>query len=132
MLNKKLSVIGAAAAAVVERAELEVRRQEAAREAALRMPIKDAMRELHGKLQADLDAALQLAVERRLGAPLTDPDALRGRLEVAGPDEEGADTYILDGVPLLWAGPIGLSRDGDAEMGATRTLRHLWAETNEM
>lgn len=94
------------------------------REAAMKIPIKEATREVARRLLADLDAALQLAVERYLGQPLTDPETLRGRLTNATYEGEEGETYCVDGVPVLWAGPASIVRDGDSVRG-NRQLRQL-------
>lgn len=124
--NPKLSVISAAASSIAaphDAAELAVRRAEQdaiLAEVALRLPRKHALRELAVKTRADLDAALQRAVEGRLGEPLTDPSILQGRLEVEA--HNGGDHYLLDGVAILWAGPVVLSEE-EGQMHANRTLK---------
>ena len=102
-------------------------------EAAMRMPIKDAMKELGARLSLELDDNLRKAIERRLGEPLTDPAILEGRLTVHPdgqdiPEAERGETYALDLVPILWVGPVKLEREGDASgyhMKGSRQLRHL-------
>ena len=126
MMNK-LNPIAAAAATTVAATSLA----EQIREAALRLPIKHAMLELAVKLQQDLDAALHEAAERFLGHALADPEELRGRLEVTQTQGEEGETYRIDTVPILWAGPIGLSREGD-EMRGGRVLKHLLAEPSRI
>lgn len=120
----KLNAISMAAGAVIEKAA----REQANREAAYLMPIKDAMRTLADNLRHDLDAALEVAIERQLCHPIGDVEALRGRLEVITVEGEEGETYHLDGVPILWRGPVALERDGD-EMRASQTLKHLQSGT---
>lgn len=119
----KRSLIATAAAATLAVVTLEG----AEREVAMRIPAKEAMRELATKLQADLDAALLEAIEAHLGEPLTDPATLVGRFMVTrepGEDGVAGDVYSVDGVPILWAGPIGIERVVD-DMKGTRTLRQI-------
>jgi hypothetical protein len=140
------SIIGVAAAAMVPPAppRIEVVELDAAmRQAALKMPIKDAMRECATVLQQQLDAQLLTAIERHMGEPLTEPERqVRGHLSaVDGVDADGAPTqaedergtvYAMDGVPILWAGPVRLERQGgpgDERMSAHRPLRHLLPES---
>lgn len=140
---KKLNPIGTAAAmlaAPAVAAELKAQRDAreaeldaAARIAAERMPIKDAMKQIGEQLARDLDANLQDAVQRLLRTPLADPQVLRGRLHCYPdrpdkPAEERGETYVLDGIAILWAGPVQLERDG-MEMKGVRSLRHLLPET---
>lgn len=139
---KKLNPIGTAAAMLAapaiaaelaaERAAREVELEAAARIAAERMPIKDAAKQIGEQLARDLDANLQDAVQRLLRTPLADPQVLRGRLHCYPdrpdtPAEERGETYVLDGTPILWAGPVRLERDG-MEMKGVRALRHLLPE----
>lgn len=93
-----------------------------AREAAEKIPLKDATRELMHKLTADLDAALLAAVERYLGHPLTDPEIVLGRLTNVTIEGEEGETYCMDGVPLLWAGPPVIERVGDTLKGDRKFL----------
>lgn len=94
------------------------------RAAAEKLPLKDAHRTLAKKLTEDLDAALLVAVEAHLGEPLTDPEILRGRLTNVTVEGEEGETYCLDGVPLLWAGPVSTTREGDT-VRAERKLQQL-------
>lgn len=121
---KKLNPIAAAAAQTIEVIELTA----IEREAALKLPMKRAAREVGKALAADLDRELQVAVERFLGKPVTDPEAVRGRLahaHVTG--EPDAVIYCMDAVPILYVGPITTQLDGDDFKGS-RVLRHLLAE----
>jgi hypothetical protein len=99
---------------------------DAEREAALVLPRKQATRDLARALQADLDRELSTAVGRALGVELTDPrQQLEGHaFECVTVEGEEGETYMMDGVPILWAGPITLDDDGD-EMAMRRELRHL-------
>jgi formylmethanofuran dehydrogenase subunit B len=102
------------------------------RAAAEKMPIKDAMREIARNLVADLDAALQIAIDRFAGHPVTDVEEIRGRLThvvIAGHEDEGT-TYCVDGVPVLWAGPVSMERDGNM-MHGERKIRQLIEGTEE-
>lgn len=105
------------------------------REAALKMPIKDAMRECARHLSAQLDTALKKAVEHYLGRDLRSEADVRGRLTlytdppdyVTQPEARG-ETYAMDGKPILWAGPVTIERTGGPsgeQMHASRTLRLL-------
>lgn len=98
------------------------------RAAAEKLPLKQAHRELAKKLTEDLDAALNVAVEAFLGVPLTDPEVIRGRLTNVTIEGEPGETYCLDGVPLLWAGPVSTTREGDT-VRAERQLRQLVGES---
>jgi hypothetical protein len=98
------------------------------------LPVQQALRELERQLDEELEAKLQQAIETQLGAPLVDPEILRGRLghiDTAEGDEKGARTYVLDGVPILWVGVISrvISMEED-ELTATRDIRLLVAERN--
>jgi len=124
----KLNPIGQAAAGAIEVIELD-----AAREVALRLPIKEAMRTLSTKLAADLDAALKTAIERFLGEPLLDLEILRGRLTlhpdgIDTPKEDRGETYAMDGKAILWAGPVRVERDGD-NMKASRGFKQFHADS---
>jgi hypothetical protein len=90
------------------------------------LPIKHATKELKQKLDEDLGAAMQLAIERVQGRPLEDLAEVEGRLSIVREDGDDGDTYLLDETPILWAGPIKLQRDGD-DMSASRSLRILVA-----
>lgn len=139
---KKLNPVGLAAAMLAapaaaaelkaQRAAREAELEAAARIAAERMPIKDAMKQIGEQLAADLDANLQDAVQRCLGVPMTDPEVVRGRLHCYPdhpdkPAEERGETFVLDGIAILWAGPVRLEREGDTMKGV-RSLRHLLPE----
>lgn len=96
------------------------------REAALKIPRKDAGRELARRLQAELDEHLAAAIGRALGVELTDPQAqLAGHaFECVTVQAEEGDTYCLDGVPILWAGPVTTEDDGE-QVRVHRAIRHL-------
>lgn len=84
-----------------------------------------AFEELKALLAADLENALAEAIEKHLAIELTDPAVqLADHRLVAEFGEDGQETYLLDGVALLWAGPVTVARNGD-EMAAHRTLKHL-------
>lgn len=94
------------------------------RAAAEKLPLKEAHRTLAKKLTEDLDAALHVAVEAYLGVPLTDPEVIRGRLTNGTVQGEEGETYCMDGVPVLWAGPVTVTREDDT-VRAERQLRQL-------
>lgn len=96
------------------------------RAAAEKMPVRDATREVAKHLQADLEAALQAAIEQYLGAPITDPEILRGRLTNVTVEGQEGETYCVDGVPVLWVGPVNMVREGDTIRGE-RQLQQLVA-----
>jgi hypothetical protein len=124
--SKSLSAISAAAAAVVDKAQQEADQRAMEKEVAERLPLKAAMRDLLAQLDAELNRQLQAAIERFLGAPVTDPEILRGRL-VHGhyPDDPGL-TYLIDDTPILWVGEAAIQREGD-ELKCTREIRQLQA-----
>lgn len=84
------------------------------REANLKMPIKDKMRELAKQMQGHLDAELKKAVERFLGFEVTDPQQVAGRLQHVHLEGEVGTIYAVDGVAVLRAGPQVLDRREDA------------------
>jgi hypothetical protein len=119
---------GALAASLLRHRDAEPEQDDAAAvlEANLVLPRKQANRDLARMLQADLDHELAAAIGRALGAPLTDAAAqLEGHTfecqVVAGQEEE---TYLLDGVPILWAGPVTYEDDGE-QVSVARPLKHL-------
>lgn len=93
-----------------------------AQAAAEKMPLKDAQRQLASKLTADLDAALQAAVERYLGHPLTDPQFIVGRLTNVRIEGETGETFCMDGVPILWAGDPVIERVENTLRGVRELL----------
>lgn len=105
---------------------------------ALKIPLKDARRECAKALQDQLDAALKDAIERHLGVPLVNEAQVRGRLTLHGDVftanreqlavYERGETYAMEGVPILWAGPVKIEHVDD-EVRATRHLRHLLGES---
>ena len=98
------------------------------REVAMKIPAKEAAREVGRRLQADLDAALQVAVERYLGHPITDPTILVGRLTHVSRQGKEGTTYHVDGVPVLWAGLASIVREADTVRGE-RQLRQIDGES---
>lgn len=110
-------------------------------EAALVLPGKQAIREIGQNLADDLDAHLDTALRRALDVgPEVDLLALvAAHVFELVPDgaftEEGefiplhdrGETYVLDGRPILWAGPVTLERtnEGDAvQVRGARKIRH--------
>jgi hypothetical protein len=96
------------------------------REVMERLPLKLAMRSLLKQLNDELEERLLKAIEAYLGAKLTDPEILRGRLahvEPAGDAEVGL-TYMMDGTPILWVGPTAITREGD-HVQARRDIQQL-------
>lgn len=98
------------------------------RAAAEKLPLKEAHRTLAKKLTEDLDTALHLAVEAYLGVPLTDPQVVIGRLTNVTIEGQEGETYCMDGVPVLWAGPVTTTREDDTLRGE-RPLRQLVGES---
>jgi hypothetical protein len=119
-----LNIIGAAAAAMLREKEREKELEEAARIAAERIPLKDALQKLTAQLDAELEHALQAAVESFIGGPVTVPELLRGRLAHAQYEGDDGLTYFIDGTPVLWVGPAAIEREGDT-LKATRSIRPL-------
>lgn len=134
-LAARLSAVSAAAAAGVMKLELDA----VVREAALKLPRKQALKECAEALQEQLGMHLMAVIEAHLGEELVDPQRqLAGRFFVVGdaasrweggrlvhvPPQERGDTYSLDETPLLWAGPVKLETVGD-EVSASRPLRLL-------
>lgn len=99
-------------------------------EAAEKIPLKDANRELAAKFTADLDAALQVAVERYLGHPLTDPEVVVGRLTNSTVQGEEGEIYCMDGTPILWAGDITIERVENTLRGS-RKLEQLLPDSSD-
>lgn len=124
----KLSAVGMAAALVkppepkplqvVEFSDIE-------REVAERLPLKAARRQVEIKLQAELEAALQVAVERHLGHAVTQPSEIMGRLSHA--ERRGGLMYFLDRTPVLWVGPVHWERKDDTVTGE-RLLQQIEAK----
>lgn len=92
-------------------------------QAAEKLPLKDAHRQLAAKFTAELDGALQEAVERFLGHPLTDPEIVVGRLANVRFEGEEGETYCMDGVPILWAGDIAIERVEDTLRGHRQLIQ---------
>lgn len=103
--------------------------EEAVREAALKLPRKQAMRDLAAILQADLDRELTTAVGIAIGMELTDLDQLHGhtfeRVTIEG--EEG-ESFLLDGRRILWVGPVTVNDDGE-QVTVDRPIRRIKAAT---
>lgn len=130
---KKVAAIPAAVSEQIHVVELTA----AEREAALKLPIKEALRELSQRTQTELNDHLRLMIEAYLQTDLVDPERqVRGRLSVVAtsrpltdgesvlvPPEQRGDTYWMDDTPIMWAGPVALSRVGD-EMRADRSIRY--------
>lgn len=96
-----------------------------------KIPLRDAEREIAHHLAGELDAALQAAVERFVGAPVTSPEQIAGRLTHFSPDNNpqlGA-TFCMDGQPILRAGPITIQRHGD-ELHGSRQIEDLAPEAS--
>lgn len=114
----------------------------AVREAALVIPGKQAVREIANNLAADLDAHLDSAIRTalKLGPDADVVAAMEqghtwelvpdGAFDDAGafiPMDERGETYVLDGEPLLWAGPVELTRTDngdDVQVRGQRKIRH--------
>lgn len=94
-----------------------------AQAAAEKMPLKDAHRQLASKFTAELDTALQAAVERFLGHQLTDPEVVVGRLTNVRVQDEPGETYCMDGVPILWAGDVEVERVGNVLTGSRELVQ---------
>lgn len=113
----------------------------AIREAALVLPGKQAVREIAQNLAADLDEHLNAALRTalKLGPGDDTVQAIAGHAFEVVPDgafdetgafippEQRGETYVLDGEPLLWAGPVELSRTDegeDVQVRGARKIRH--------
>jgi hypothetical protein len=125
---RKLRPVSAAIGTAIAIVELSA----AEREVALRLPIKEAQRELAKNLAKDLDAALLEAVQRYLGRPIETEADVRGHLTVHPDDhtipfEQRGEMYAMDLHPILWAGPVKVEKfgdPGDEHVRASRELRH--------
>jgi hypothetical protein len=106
---RRLNAVGVAVAAAAAEATFEHQ----LREANLKMPIKNAMRDLAWQMQEHLDAELKKAVERFLGFEVTDPQQIAGRLTHIQPPGDQVTWYQMDGVPVLKAGAQVLERRGE-------------------
>jgi hypothetical protein len=123
MPNKKLNALAAATRIGVAAQRLAA----IEREAALKMPIKDALRDTGIALREKLDANLAEAIERYFGRPFV-PEEVVDRLTLHPdgeevPQEERGAWYAMDGKPILWAGPVKVERKDD-EMHAHQALKH--------
>jgi hypothetical protein len=124
-LKPRIAAIGAAAAEVVARAEREQELEEAARLALEKIPVKDAMTKLLAQLDTELNAALQVALERFLGEPVIDPERqVRGRLTHGQYEGDPGLTYFMGETPILWVGQAAITREGDF-LRAERQIRQL-------
>jgi hypothetical protein len=131
-LTARYSPVAAAAAAQVLVVELSA----AEREAALKLPIKQAIRECGPAIAAQVADELQLALVRARGGAFESAEELgayAGRITLH-PDaevEEGqrGEVYVLDGEhPLLWVGPVLIERigePGDESLRASRPVYHF-------
>jgi hypothetical protein len=119
-LTKRFTPVVAAVQAGIMKVELD----EAQRQAALKLPRKQALRELHKVLQAKLDAALLHTITHQLGHEPKEEEVSKGQLEVEPCHEPGFDhgeIYSYMGTAILYAGPIELGGEGE-EMRARRDL----------
>jgi hypothetical protein len=122
-LTKRFTPVVAAVQAGIMKVELDA----AEREVALKLPRKQALRELHKVLQAKLDAALLHTITHQLGHVPREEEVAGGKLEVDRCHEAGfeqGEIYFYMGTPVLYAGPIEVGGQGD-EMSARRELRIL-------
>jgi hypothetical protein len=86
-LTKRFTPVVAAVQAGIMKVELD----EAQRQAALKLPRKQALRELHKVLQAKLDAALLHTITHQLGHEPKEEEVSKGQLEVEPCHEPGFD-----------------------------------------
>jgi hypothetical protein len=129
---KRMSAVGRAVLAPIAAGEilqLKDWQDEQVRQAALVIPRKQAMREIADALARQLEDQLRAAIECYLGGPVADPQVLAGRLEVVSDGEDALQaergvTYGLDGVALLWLGPVQLVEEG-GELRGHQQIRHL-------
>lgn len=132
-LTKPYSPIAAAAAAQIMVVELDA----VVREAALKLPIKEAIRECGPAVAEQVSAELLRAVNRFRGAPLAtsqELEAFTNRLTLHPDDDEvepgqRGEAYVIDGEhPILWVGPIKIERfgdQGDEHLRASRAVYHF-------
>jgi hypothetical protein len=115
----------------------------AEREAALRMPMKDAMKDAAMVLAAKLDAALlqllqlyyraegeiepeeQATLELVMQITGCRPGRLtiHPSIELEQLPEKPGEVYAIDGVPLLWVGPVEIQAEGDPRDNTVRFHR---------
>ncbi len=131
-LTKRFSPIAAAAAAQVMVIELDA----VQREAALKLPIKEAIRECGPAVAAQVADELQLALVRFRGKVFEREEELAEfvhRITLHPDDEdlesgERGEVYVLDSQhALLWVGPIQIERigePGDESLRASRPVYH--------
>ena len=139
-MKPKLSPIAAAAASTVISMELT----EIERQAALKMPMKDAARDAAPILAKQVDDGLKklltlyFRVQQELGPwelALDDrlmelvqakPDRLTLHPDPEDaelPDKPLGEVYAIDGVPLLWVGPVKIEYEGDPRDNTVRFAR---------
>lgn len=121
----KLNPIASAAAAQVISMELTG----AEREVALKLPMKQAMRDHVAYLAERLNRHLHAAIAYYLGRDDFSEKHVRRTLVVQAdpphtPPEQRGDTYFMLGTPILHVGPVRLQRQGDESI-ASQLLTHL-------
>lgn len=121
----KLNLLAAATRGILEKAEAEAAQRAMEDEVAQRLPMKDALKKLTMQMDGELNAALQVAIERFLGGPVSDPEILRGRLTHANIDD--GLVYAIDGTAVLWVAPAKVWRDEEV-LRAERPIRQLLAD----
>ena len=111
----------------------------AVREAALVLPGKQAVREIAQRLAEELDEHLDTALREALDVAPGDnlvevvqahvfevvPDGAFSPDGEFLPPEARGGTYVLDGKPLLWAGPVELTRTDEGEAVQVRGSRRI-------
>jgi hypothetical protein len=110
-------------------ANAESEQERIAREAALVLPRKQAMRDIERDQKERFAHAMLTALELHTGQSITTTEqleALESRVYVvAGPDPEDpevvGDLVLLDGQAILFAGPVGVQEVGD-ELRANRVM----------
>lgn len=132
-LTKRFTPIAAAASAQIMVVELEA----AVREAALKLPIKQAIRECGPAVAEQVSAELLTAVCRFHGKPferLEELDTYTDRLTLHPDDDslepgERGEAYVIDGRhPILWLGPVKIERlgePGDESLKVSRPVYHF-------
>jgi hypothetical protein len=101
-----------AVANAVKAANDESRLDAQIREAALVMPIKDAMRQLADQARENVEQQLHAAIERYLSEVVTDPKQIDGHLTHATVEGDAGTVYQMDGTPVLFVGALNIERDG--------------------
>lgn len=102
---------------------------EAEREAALRLPAKQAMRDHAKALSERLDRHLNFALMHYFGRADFGERHVRAGLTVHPdpghtPHEQRGETYAMHGTPILRVGPVRLWREGE-DSYAGQELTHL-------